>query len=634
FIEKGFFDKTGLYALVMDRCIDTFMENILGPGGKPGEKYADLVRFLLYIYRQSSGQYPAEDSFSYQSVSGGKIRECLDSLLAKPESGAGIDAVLTRIVRRLIKFSDKNAERGISIPPADIKLKTMSEREASDYFRSLENTYGSEYDSYFRDVMDFLSYYADTARVRREGLKISDDRYFGYEPDNAEVIGMYLTYLAGRSSGGDKASEAEFFDIIRFFTFFGTNMLEGTCLLYRYKHRGYKDAAFKGALDTAFNSGFKRAEVSRPFRDKSVKYGNIVKSISSGNAFMADVGLFWKYFDERNLTTANYYLGEIKKKSSRYAGILSREIKELAAKGDIMAGDILDYGGFGENGDDDSGEVLTVLDLEPIFEKAADMAPAAEKPDLTITENISLIKRISEYLGAYPVDINVDLALIPPRDIDESLRIWAYIMVLHERGGMDINYLFAARKGILSIQYIPKLYMYIEEISSEYDMDPAKVKSRINIPHNDINTIKVDILSLSALNEMKDIPEEKLLVALDGESRGDMVPLMDFVDAVSVALIQAACLKTAKQDKDSAPAESEALKGVISALFPKFKSIYQKRLSHEIVTPKTLFNMIFDPDPDVRKDLYIALALPPLAEMAAEFLIDAHETLREFLRSA
>ncbi|GEM_PF-6314428 len=276
--------------------------------------------------------------------------------------------------------------------------------------------------------------------------------------------------------------------------------------------------------------------------------------------------------------------------------------------------------------------VLATRDPRAVAERV--MLPEEESPEkISLTEDITLLNRAARHLKGYPVDMIIDLSLIPKEDADANMRTWAYLMMLHNKHGLDVNYIFEPGEDKQhKIDSMRMLVRHVRDIAAQQGIDGDEILERVNKRHDDPRTLEVHIMKLKDLEEMQTLPENMLPVAMsEGKTRAG-VPLRDFTAASAIGIAQAACRKAQKEDEEH-PEKEPALPRVIKEIFPKIREIYKRLLPEEMITEETLANMI-DNSPTVRKNLAIALALPPIVRIAVDQLKVYHERMQLLLQAA
>ena len=198
------------------------------------------------------------------------------------------------------------------------------------------------------------------------------------------------------------------------------------------------------------------------------------------------------------------------------------------------------------------------------------------------------------------------------------MKTWAYLMALHDKAGLDINYIFESDDE----EYRGEAIRYLTAM-----VGTETLKQRINRPHSDPRALTVSIVKLEALKNMESIEKNVFPVAMSDGADDANIPLRDFSSALAIGLAQAGCAKV----KIETPGEFDE---AVSGAYQKMLSIYKRLLNmqEDEFTPETLKDII--ESPAIRLNHAIALALPPIVRLAFEYLKDYHERLHLLLESA
>jgi len=238
----------------------------------------------------------------------------------------------------------------------------------------------------------------------------------------------------------------------------------------------------------------------------------------------------------------------------------------------------------------------------------------------------NFLKDAAPALKGHQVDMTIDLELIPHEDMDANMAEWARIIVLSNKYGLDVNYIFrpngdpefAEKAKTVLLDHIGNLAGFDTEFKNA-------VKARITDTEREgENVIKVGIMSLEKVKALqRDQLEKGLLPIAMSDGEGDGVPLRDFVAASMIGLSQASC-KAAK------PADRA---GVIREVLPVMQKIYKRLRPNHIVNKETVETMVSG-NPTQRKNLAIDLALPPILRAAINKLREVHDRIIDILRNA
>ncbi len=306
-----------------------------------------------------------------------------------------------------------------------------------------------------------------------------------------------------------------------------------------------------------------------------------------------------------------------------------------------------------------------ISDEETAARAAAEIRKIEQRADKLSTGSLQVLGIIEEYIGKtvvlggikdrkMPVDIVVDLSLIPAEDLAENMETWAQLILLCRK--MDnVNFIFeladcggAAAKAPAAVakdeasapSRDKALDCLARELKSKavcFDLGQTAdefIGTRVNAPRRE-GAIEVLIVSKSRLeyiaSQGKEIKNNQYPVALEGLSKNDNgeMAVRPFEAALAIGLAQAALIIAWKHE-----GSSPDVKEFEDKVFEKIKRIYSLLPVRVVIfTQDTLRNMI-SPYPRVRMNLAISLALPEMGRMAYQKLIEFHNSLQLFLQAA
>jgi hypothetical protein len=254
---------------------------------------------------------------------------------------------------------------------------------------------------------------------------------------------------------------------------------------------------------------------------------------------------------------------------------------------------------------------------------------SVRQDDLGSASSKMIFSRAGRYLKGCSIDMKVDADLIPENDIRNNVRTWIRIMSVHNRYGLDIRYFFTGKNFRLQQKLEKVLYEEIEKDPSLEYQDKLALKEKINPSYRrgdqSSKKVIVSLLRIEDLKKMKNIPDNTFPIAMKDNLRGKGTPLMDFVSATSMGLAQAACFIVSKEDKAALPFFIEL------DILPKIRKICSRFFPDddisELITKETIMNMIGD-DQNVRKQLAVSLAIPPVVQMPVDLLVFYHEKIQ------
>jgi len=276
---------------------------------------------------------------------------------------------------------------------------------------------------------------------------------------------------------------------------------------------------------------------------------------------------------------------------------------------------------------------------------------------IMIREVEAHLELIQEVIGHkaedIPVDISIDLSLIPKEDTLSNVQTWAYL-ILAFRNMKNVNFIFElpsfsgkdAKSSGLETEIANAseqetvLMMLKEELrankafSPECDIEDL-IDNRINVKKRD-QAIEIPIVSKTWLEWVK--PEGMALnqypVALESPLDPERTKgvVSNFQAALTVGYAKAILVMAKRRDDQKEEGKKE-LPELIRKLLPKLNKLYKVFTDRIEITEQTVVNMI-DDDRLQRINRAKELALPPIAVMAVENLRIIHEKIQDILRFA
>ncbi|MFH1664635.1 MAG: hypothetical protein ABIA77_00605 [Candidatus Omnitrophota bacterium] len=280
-----------------------------------------------------------------------------------------------------------------------------------------------------------------------------------------------------------------------------------------------------------------------------------------------------------------------------------------------------------------------------------------------------LFLRVSEYAGditeglmpegkGTPIDIVVDLSLIPGEDIRENMETWAYLILLcsdmenvnfrfelpDPSGKGDIPETLSAdiRHASGTERVLAELKKALDEKSVSFrpEVDVKKLfNTRINAGSSR-DAIEIPVWNIEWLKWMREknieLEDNQYPVALDGPTIGETgVALRNFEAAVIIGLVEAAIVIARRKDAErNDGAETEFMKLIFGKnIIGKMYDLYKVFRGDTDITEDTLRYMTH-PASRVRLNRAIELALPPIIRMAVGSLKEYHGYIQSFLQAA
>jgi len=244
-----------------------------------------------------------------------------------------------------------------------------------------------------------------------------------------------------------------------------------------------------------------------------------------------------------------------------------------------------------------------------------------------------MLIRASRHLKDYPVDMIIDLSLIPDEDLKANMRAWSDIIALHKKYKLDINYIFNSDNELYVRKAEEVLLDQVQRNILFTSKEKLEVKNKINKVHSEEGAVKsiIHIMKVDDLQNIDEFPENMFPVAMAEGHVTEGLPLRDFASAASIGLAQALCFKMKMENETILPIYVER------EILPRMRKIYERLFPdddiNELITKETIMNM-FSASSIVRKDLAITLALTPIVRMPVDQLENYHDRMHYLLQSA
>ncbi|MBD3295822.1 MAG: FHA domain-containing protein [Candidatus Omnitrophica bacterium] len=319
--------------------------------------------------------------------------------------------------------------------------------------------------------------------------------------------------------------------------------------------------------------------------------------------------------------------------------------------------------------EEDPGPGDRILDIQSFLDRAQSddnsEETAREVIKDTFRASMPLIREVRQVLNAagapekerVPVDITVDLSLVPAEDLEENMKTWAYLILMCA-GMRDVNFCFelpevpdaasipeelvADRRGApTAVDAEAGLKRYLSDLAWLNDQVgdiESFSRNRVNAPSRP-DAVEIQLISSGHLEWMReageDLDDTQYPVALEGHTRGadNITVLRNFQAALSMGLVEAALAVASIRDRKIQSDEDKELPGLKKKFLPGVRDLYAALRGDVTITGQTLENMVH-PEPTVRLNLAISLALPPVTRMLFLKLRQTHENLHMFLMSA
>ena len=273
-----------------------------------------------------------------------------------------------------------------------------------------------------------------------------------------------------------------------------------------------------------------------------------------------------------------------------------------------------------------------------------------------------------------PVDIVVDLSLIPEKDIRENMETWAYLMLLCMELE-NVNFIFKmpdiwdfSFKSVFGRTHLldplngkgtPRaLAKDVRDAAQEADVldmlekqlrakarqlglspDVRKfMRERVNAERRS-GAVEVPIFSKAwfewARENDVEIKPDQYPVTMEGNMSGgdNAVLLRNFEAALTVGLSKAALVIAQRRDSGKKENEEKELPPLRKEILKRLQELYNVLREDVMLSEDTLNNMIHT-SPDVRMNLAISLYLPRMTKMAVKGLMMFHDSIQLALHAA
>lgn len=252
-----------------------------------------------------------------------------------------------------------------------------------------------------------------------------------------------------------------------------------------------------------------------------------------------------------------------------------------------------------------------------------------------------LIRNATECLAARPVNVYIDLSVIPASGLsaeeanDElraNMRAMAYLVAAHKAKGLNIRYILEHDKDPAYKSAAEKILK--DEISNLPVDTGTLVDSITNVPHKADNAMDISLKGFDKISAMKKngavLGDNQFIVALKDDTTTPGVALPNYSAAMSVGLALAA-LHDAKSrySSDNYKQLKDKMLERISAIFMRFgmtgKDMKFSNAELELMVSGASTTKLF---------YALMYALPPAVKVAIERLKFFHETLELLLQAA
>ncbi|MBP7055636.1 MAG: GNAT family N-acetyltransferase [Candidatus Omnitrophica bacterium] len=262
---------------------------------------------------------------------------------------------------------------------------------------------------------------------------------------------------------------------------------------------------------------------------------------------------------------------------------------------------------------------------------------------LTINDERTLLRDAVRVLKSYPVNMPIDISLIPRQEdglsaeeaagqLDDNMETLARLMAWHNTSGLDVRYALVDSDE----DYRAKALGLLKEKLTRLAAMPGirlDVEAMLKL-HTESNMIEVLLVDMEALKGMKTMPDNMYPVALLRDMEGAGVNIPNYTAAAAIGLSLAG-LRIASQR-----AAAHEYQSRLKEAFETIERIYKRWGVDTKDFNKSVLDMMVNThlnfSGESRRQLIISLklALPPMLKAAIEKLHEVHQAIQLMLQSA
>ncbi len=253
-----------------------------------------------------------------------------------------------------------------------------------------------------------------------------------------------------------------------------------------------------------------------------------------------------------------------------------------------------------------------------------------------------LLVETAGYLKGYPVNIHIDLSVIPRRGLkkkewrsqqEKNMETLAYLIARHDTFGIDARYILEQdadehyKDDALKI-----LKEKLTALGRLPGVDPGKLLSRIDKPHSGDNVIDINLKNKEAVEKMDHLGSREYVIALNDDTGREAVPVPNYTVASNLGLALAA-LRIAKEkeglDKNEYCRTREKVLKTFKSVFLRYGMI---KTEEDFMIDE--LEMMVTGSSATRLYYAVLYALPPMVKGAVKLIDRCHEELQLLLQSA
>ncbi|MDP8298788.1 MAG: GNAT family N-acetyltransferase, partial [Candidatus Tantalella remota] len=273
-------------------------------------------------------------------------------------------------------------------------------------------------------------------------------------------------------------------------------------------------------------------------------------------------------------------------------------------------------------------------------------------------------KKMDSISKGTPIDVVIDLSLIPERDMQKNMEVWACLVLLC-RDMENVNFILEgepvwarehdlsetltsqmdnapdpekALQALMSEIYRKALFFGVEGGLDELALERVKTSRTLVAPGEEA-TVEIPIISKELLEWGRGkgitIGVNQYPVVLEGYTAesGLKVALRNFEGALAIGLAKASMVLAKRRDFREKDESDNELPVLQEKILKSMQGIYSLFRDDVDLTMDDLDDMI-DSSQAVRMNLAISLFLPPVVRMVVEKLHDLHDGIQLLLQAA
>ncbi|MGB3113798.1 MAG: hypothetical protein WBC00_04175 [Candidatus Omnitrophota bacterium] len=248
-------------------------------------------------------------------------------------------------------------------------------------------------------------------------------------------------------------------------------------------------------------------------------------------------------------------------------------------------------------------------------------------------DELNLLRKASKDLGKYPVNMHIDLSLIPYKGLTEEQReeqleknvqTLALLIARNNAYGLNVRYVL---ENDTDDEAFILLKEKLEDLGKLPGIDAKELLSRINAPHKEEKAIEIELKNIKNIKEGESIPDMKYIVALEEALTVSEVSIPNYTAASCIGLSLAVLRLANEQGHQTYISERKRI-------FEKLKSIYERFGINPGGFEEAQLDMMVTGSSDTKRYYTMSYVLPPIAKAAIENLRHYHDIIHRILQAA